>query len=159
MAPGFRLRNYLQSNGFPGSSQPFKIGGPLPPIPFSVKVYQPSSLFAGKMHAILCRGWRSRIKGRDWYDLVWYVARGTPLDLAHLEARMRQSGHYTADAPLDEHRFRALLRQTVEGLDVAGARAEVERFVVDRSSVGVWSREFFLAVAEKVEIAAVVRGK
>ena len=52
---------------------------------------------------------RSRVKGRDWYDLVWYVGRGTPLDLAHLEARMRQSGHYDDDAALDESTFHTML--------------------------------------------------
>jgi len=124
----------------------------LQPIPFSVKVYDPPSLFAGKMHAVLCRGWRTRVKGRDWYDLVWYVARDIPLDLAHLEARMRQSGHYTDSAPLDENAFRLRLAEKIEELDLAGARSEVERFLIDPSTVSVWSRDFFSAVAERVLI-------
>ena len=122
----------------------------LQPIPFSVRSYDPPSLFAGKMHAILCRGWRSRVKGRDWYDLVWYVARGTPLALAHLEARMRQSGHYADQAAIDEEAFRSILAERIDGLDVAGARSEVERFLVDRDSVSVWSRDFFHAVAARI---------
>jgi len=124
----------------------------LAPIPFSVKAYDPPSLFAGKMHALLCRGWRSRVKGRDWYDLVWYVARGTQLDLAHLEARMRQSGHHEAAAPLTIGNFRRMLAQKIETLDVDRARSEVERFLTDRSSVQVWSKEFFLSVAERISI-------
>jgi hypothetical protein len=124
----------------------------LAPIPFSVKAYDPPSLFTGKMHALLCRGWRSRVKGRDWYDLVWYVARGTQLDLAHLEARMRQSGHYEAAAPLTIGEFRRMLAQKIETLDVNRARSEVERFLTDRSSVQVWSRDFFVSVAEKISI-------
>jgi hypothetical protein len=122
----------------------------LQPIPFSVRSYDPPSLFAGKMHAILCRGWRSRVKGRDWHDLVWYVARGTPLALAHLEARMRQSGHWVDEAALDEDTYRSILAERIDGLDVAGARSEVERFVVDRDSISVWSREFFHAVATRI---------
>jgi predicted nucleotidyltransferase component of viral defense system len=122
----------------------------LQPIPFSVKVFAPPSLFAGKMHAVLCRGWKTRVKGRDWYDLVWYVSRGTPLDLAHLEARMRQSGHYNEDVALDEGRLRSMLIRRIEGLDIAAARAEVERFLVDSATVSVWSRDFFMAVAAKV---------
>lgn len=124
----------------------------LEPIPFSVRVYDPPSLFAGKMHALLCRGWRSRVKGRDWYDLVWYVARGTELDLGHLEARMRQSGHYEDAAALDERTFRRMLASRISELDVADARSEVERFLPDPSSVRVWSREFFLAIAERISI-------
>jgi len=124
----------------------------LEPIPFSVKAYDPPSLFAGKMHALLCRGWRSRVKGRDWYDLVWYVARGTQLDLAHLEARMRQSGHYNKEAPLDADHLRRVLARKIEALDVNRARSEVERFLTDRSSVKVWSEDFFVSVTERISI-------
>ena len=46
----------------------------LQPVPFAVRAFSVPDLFAGKMHAILCRGWKNRVKGRDWYDLVWYAA-------------------------------------------------------------------------------------
>jgi len=65
----------------------------LQPIPFSVRTFVLSDLFAGKMHAVLCRRWKSRVKGRDWYDLVWYSAHHPQLHLGHLEQRMIQSGH------------------------------------------------------------------
>lgn len=122
----------------------------LQPIPFSVRAYDPPSLFAGKMHAVLCRGWGARVKGRDWYDLVWYVGRGTPLDLAHLEARMRQSGHYDDDAAIDERALQSMLARRIESLDIVAARSEVERFLSDPASVDVWSPEFFLSVAERI---------
>jgi predicted nucleotidyltransferase component of viral defense system len=122
----------------------------LQPIPFSVKAYDPPSLFAGKMHAVLCRGWGTRVKGRDWYDLVWYVGRETPLDLAHLEARMRQGGHYSADAALEESAFRSLLGRRIEELDIVAARSEVERFLIDPAAVRVWSPDFFRAVAQRI---------
>jgi hypothetical protein len=124
----------------------------LQPIPFSVRAYDPPSLFAGKMHAVLCRAWGARSKGRDWYDLVWYVGRGTALDLAHLEARMRQSGHYVDEAALDESRFHTMLTRRIEGLDIAAARTEVERFLPDQATVEVWSRDFFRAVAQRISI-------
>jgi predicted nucleotidyltransferase component of viral defense system len=124
----------------------------LQPIPFSVRAYDPPSLFAGKMHAMLCRSWRTRVKGRDWYDFVWYVGRDTPLGLAHLESRMRQSGHYADEAALDERAFRKLLTERIDRLDVANARSEVERFLVDISTVNVWSREFFHTVAARIQI-------
>ncbi len=122
------------------------------PVPFSVRVYDLPSLFAGKMHAILCRGWKTRVKGRDWYDLVWYASRGTALDLAHLEARMRQSGHFGGGAPLGPEAFRQRLAERIDRLDVARARADVERFLADPSPLEVWSREFFRAVAEGIAL-------
>ncbi len=124
------------------------------PMPFSVRVFVLPCMFAGKMHALLCRKWKKRVKGRDWYDLVWYVARATELELGHLEARMRQSGHYREAAPLDVGTFRRLLAEAIDRLDVDAARADVERFVADRDSLALWSREFFAALAGQV----VVRG-
>jgi predicted nucleotidyltransferase component of viral defense system len=61
------------------------------PTPFSVRTYVPSDLFAGKMHALLFRKWGTRVKGRDWFDFIWFVSRGIPLNLIHLRERCRQS--------------------------------------------------------------------
>jgi len=124
----------------------------LQPIPFSVKAYALPSLFAGKMHAVLCRGWGTRVKGRDWYDLVWFVGRSTPLDLTHLEARMRQSGHYGGNTPLEEAAFRKMLAGRIESLDIDGARTDIERFLTDPAATNVWSHRFFSAVAERISI-------
>jgi len=122
------------------------------PIPFSVRAYDPPSLFAGKMHAILCRGWKNRTKGRDWYDLAWYVGRNIPLNLTHLEARLHQSGHLASDTTLDESRFRTLLAETIINLDIDQARADIERFLLDPAAVKVWGREFFIAAAGKIRV-------
>ena len=126
----------------------------LQPIPFSVRTYDPPSLFAGKMHALLCRNWGVRVKGRDWYDFVWYVGRGIPLNLIHLEARMRQSGHLLAAAILDEAMFRKLLNEKISNLNIDIAKSDVEHFLVNPSAIEVWSREFFLDVAERIIIRA-----
>lgn len=150
--PGRRLKIKVEVDTAPPGRFATETRFCLQPVPFSVRAYTLPSLFAGKMHALLCRGWRDRVKGRDWYDLVWYVARGAPLDLVHLEARMRQSGHVQGAAAFDEGAFRALLGKKIDALDVAQARADVERFVADPSSLGAWSRELFHAVAARIEI-------
>jgi hypothetical protein len=124
----------------------------LQPIPFAVRVYTLPDLFAGKLHAVLCRKWKNRVKGRDWYDLVWYAANHPELHLAHLEQRMRQSGHWPNSEAMDESTFRALLRDRIETLDVEQARREVEPFVRHPEAVEIWSREFFHDVASRVEL-------
>ncbi len=63
----------------------------LNPRAHSIHAFTLPSLFAGKMHAVLCRAWGNRPKGRDWYDLVWYLANDVKLDLNHLQARLEQS--------------------------------------------------------------------
>jgi len=122
----------------------------LRPVPFPVRTYTLPDLFAGKLHAILCRKWKTRVKGRDWYDLVWYVARHPQVRLAHLESRMRQSGDYTGDADLTPELLQGLLRRAVDGLDVEKARREVAPFIRDQSALGVWSREFFAQVIARI---------
>ncbi|HOH51870.1 MAG TPA: nucleotidyl transferase AbiEii/AbiGii toxin family protein [Candidatus Hydrogenedentes bacterium] len=121
------------------------------PVPFAVRVYTLPDLFAGKMHALLCRKWGGRVKGRDWHDFVWYAARHPRLHLSHLEARMRSSGHWTGDT-LTPDAFHGLFRDTVDALNVKQARDEVRPFVRDPDTLALWSREFFLEIAERVAL-------
>ena len=122
----------------------------LRPVTFSLRMYTLPDLFAGKMHALLCRDWKGRVKGRDWYDFVWYVSQGMPLHLAHLEARMIQSGHKTWDGSLTSEIFSELLRRRIEVFDIESAKSDVVRFVVNPDSVSIWSKDFFRAVAGKI---------
>jgi predicted nucleotidyltransferase component of viral defense system len=73
----------------------------LTPAPFMVRSMKPSSLFAGKLHAVLCRGRKTRPKGRDWYDMVWYVQNGYEVDLMHLATRLIQSCKALEDAEIE----------------------------------------------------------
>ena len=125
----------------------------LQPVPFPVRVYTLPDLFAGKMHAVLCRRWKDRVKGRDWYDLVWYVTHHPLLHLAHLEQRMRQSGHWREQGPLTAAEFFRLLAAAIDHLDVELARKEVEVFVRDPGNLAVWSRDFFRDVARRIRLA------
>lgn len=115
----------------------------LQPIPFSVRAYSLPDLFAGMLHAILCRRWKNRVKGRDWYDLVWYAGSHPDVRLNHLESRMRQTEDWITDELLTPDRLRQLLIASVEELDVNQARTEVAPFVRDPRSLDIWSRDFF----------------
>lgn len=124
----------------------------LQPVPCAVRVYTLPDLFAGKMHALLCRRWKNRVKGRDWYDLVWYCANYPELHLSHLESRMRQSGHWQESAGIDQTAFTALLHDAVDRLDVDQARQEVAGFVREPAALDIWSHEFFSDVAGRVRL-------
>ncbi len=123
----------------------------LQPIPFAVRAFALPDLFAGKMHAILFRKWKSRVKGRDWYDLVWYAANHPELHLHHLEQRMRQTGDWKENADLTPARFEAILMEAINNLDIEQARKEVEPFVKHPENLSIWSRDFFLDVASKIK--------
>lgn len=122
----------------------------LQPIPFSVRTFTLPSLFAGKMHAVLCRAWKNRVKGRDWYDLVWFAGNHPHLRLKHLAERMIQSGHWEVGEALNREKFLSLAFQAIEKLDADQARREVEPFVKDPGALTVWSRELFREVVKKV---------
>ena len=125
----------------------------LQPIPFAVRAYSLPDLLAGKLHAVLCRRWKTRVKGRDWYDLAWYAGRHPRVRLSHLEARMRQSGDYQEREPLSMDCIMSLLRAGIDQLDVDKARAEVAPFVRDQRALDVWSPAFFHQVIERLEPA------
>ncbi|MBN1270324.1 MAG: nucleotidyl transferase AbiEii/AbiGii toxin family protein [Kiritimatiellae bacterium] len=123
----------------------------LQPVPFAVRAYSLPDLLAGKMHAVLFRKWKTRVKGRDWYDLVWYAARHPSLHLRHLESRMRQSGDFEGPQPLDRDGLMKRLQDAVEQLDVEKARREVEPFLRNPESLTLWSKPFFRQVIERIE--------
>ena len=124
----------------------------LQPIPFAVRSYSLPDLFAGKMHAILFRKWKNRVKGRDWYDLVWYAANHPHLNLAHLEQRMRQTGHWNGDISLSPAAFSDLLFDAIDRLDVNQARKDVAPFVKDQQMLALWSHDFFNDVAGRIKV-------
>ncbi len=123
----------------------------LQPIPYSVKTFTLPDLFAGKMHAVLCRQWRNRVKGRDWYDLVWYAANHPRLRLRHLELRMRQTGHLEEQENLTKEKLFVLMSAAVEKLNVEQARREVTPFVNNPEALTVWSKEFFHDIVRRIE--------
>ena len=122
------------------------------PAPFMIYSMKLSSLFAGKIHAILCRNWSSRPKGRDWYDLVWYIANGYSVDLIHLTARLKQSCDWqkkegvSFDGEITESLIMELLKKRIEALDVSSAKRDVLPFISDARALDIWSQEFFLGV-------------
>ena len=124
------------------------------PIPFQVKTMPLSDLFAGKVHAVLARKWKSRAKGRDFYDYIWYLGKNTSLHLKHLEARLIQSGHLDKGEVLTDEKCRAMLRERFSVLDIAQAKADVSPFLNSREkqSLDLWSQEYFIKSIDRLKI-------
>jgi len=124
----------------------------LQPYSCYVKCFSLADLFAGKMHAVLFRQWQQRVKGRDWFDLEWYIRRGIPLHLDHLAERARQSGHWPRAEAFSGDTLQMLLAQRIETLDVAKARLDIERFIVDPEPLAIWSRSYFSQLAQRIQL-------
>lgn len=111
------------------------------PAPFQVLSLHLSDLFAGKMHAILYRAWKNRVKGRDWFDLIWYIQKDILLNFQHLQDRIQHVGNplpHTVDA------FLKLLREKIHSIDWDMAKKDVRPFISDQRLIDPWSAEFFL---------------
>jgi predicted nucleotidyltransferase component of viral defense system len=124
----------------------------LQPIPFSVNTYKMPDLFAGKLHAVLQRQWKNRVKGRDYYDFVWYVARDVPVHLSHLEKRLRQSDGWALKRHLQHSDLLDLLEKKFALLDVTAAKKEVAPFLRDPAAIDLWSRNFFESLLPRLKV-------
>ncbi|MEA2049498.1 MAG: nucleotidyl transferase AbiEii/AbiGii toxin family protein [Campylobacterota bacterium] len=120
------------------------------PKTFNIITMTLPNLYAGKMHAVLCRKWASRVKGRDWYDYEWYVKRNTPLNLEHLQERMYESGDLDNNTILDKNLFKELMYKRINELDIDTAIKEVSPFIKDKSGFEFWSRDYFKLLTDKV---------
>lgn len=121
------------------------------PIPFSVRSYVPEDLFAGKMHAVLCRAYKVRVKGRDWYDFIWYINKKIPLNLVHLESRLRQSGNYSSLTALTKEVFLDLLQKKIQTVNFEAAKEDIRRFIRDPREIEGWSADFFLSLLPQIQ--------
>ena len=124
----------------------------LHPIPFWVRSYVLPDLFAGKMHAVLCRRWKNRVKGRDWYDLVWFVSNHPQLRLSHLQERMVQTGDWKEGRPLTGKDFYSIVDKVIDTVNLESARKEVEPFVRDSGALQIWSNDFFHSIIRRIEL-------
>ncbi len=119
------------------------------PFSFVTRCFDLPSLYAGKMHALLFRNWKHRVKGRDWYDFEWYVRHRIRLDLRHFQQRMIQS-HPELPVPETVTDLKSLIKERIGKLNVEDAKFDVTPFIKDTSTLEIWSREYFCAVADQV---------
>lgn len=143
------LRIKLEMDIAPPPHATTEVRTQLLPSPYQVNLYDLGSLFAGKLHAVLCRGWKQRVKGRDFYDFIWYVGRNVQPNLKHLEARMRQSGHWD-DGKMTRDILQRLLSERFDAVDFKQAAEEVRVFLLDPRELDLWSREFFVDTARRM---------
>lgn len=121
------------------------------PAPFEIKLYDMPSLFAGKIHAVLARSWRSRIKGRDLYDYVFYLSRNSSVNLPHLRERLVDSGYIGQEAPCSLDDVKRMLCERFESIDYSQAKRDVEPFIRDTSALDVWNADFFRQITENLK--------
>ena len=120
------------------------------PMPYSIKLYDEASLFSGKIHAVICRSWKSRVKGRDLYDYVFYLTRNTKFNLDHLREKLIESHYISQEDKFDVDFVKALLIARFNEIDFNDAKKDVLPFITDTSILDIWSKEFFIAITSQL---------
>lgn len=116
------------------------------PHSFMTRCFTLPDLFAGKMHALVYRAWKSRVKGRDWYDFEWYVRNNIPLDFAHLAERVFQFNNEV----IEQSSFIAKLKERLASTNINQVKNDVLPFVRNPKELDIWSNDYFLQLADMI---------
>ena len=103
------------------------------------------------MHALLFRKWKTNVKGRDWYDLEWYIQKGVALNLEHFLIRAKDSGDWSKDT-MTKPEFKQLLQQRIENVHLERAKTDISRFISNTKILEIWSKKYFLDLVEYLKI-------
>ena len=122
----------------------------LRPFSFYVKCFGQSSLFAGKLHALLFRKWKERVKGRDWYDLEWYIKKGIPLSKNHFLARAIDTNDWH-EKSISDSQIIELLNTKIDSADFKSIKDDVVRFIQNDKALAIWSPEYFKDLVNKMK--------
>ena len=120
----------------------------LQPHSFMTRCYTLPDLFAGKMHALVYRSWKNRVKGRDWYDFEWYVRHNVPLDFAHLAERCKQFNN----EDITPEQFKDKLKERLRTTDIKQVKDDVLPFVRNPKELDIWSNDYFVQLADLVRL-------
>lgn len=122
------------------------------PFPYQVRVYDKQSLFAGKLHAVIARRWKHRVKGRDLYDYIYYLSLDTKLNLKHLEARLKQTNTIENDVILTRELLIEILDKRFDQIDFEMAKSDIKPFIKDHSSLDLWHCDFFKSITRELKV-------
>lgn len=121
------------------------------PTPYEVMLYDLPSLFAGKIHSVLCRAWKNRIKGRDLYDYQFYLAMKAKVNLPHLVARLAESKRIAHNEQCSLDDIKQILCERFDAVDFTAAKEDVRPFIRNASAIDLWSADFFRQITDDLQ--------
>lgn len=120
------------------------------PSPHQVRLYDESSLFAGKIHAILCRNWGYRTKGRDLYDYIFYLSKDTKVNLNLLKEKLIDSNVINREDEFNIDILKEMLNKKFKEINFKDAKEDVITFIEDKDSLSLWNAEFFIEISNSI---------
>lgn len=106
-------------------------------VTFLLQHYDLPSLLAGKLHATLTRKYA---KGRDWYDLLWYLSQRPPVEpnLPLLQNALDQT---QGPGRFDSRAWGALVRDRLGSIDMNAISSEVRPFLERPQDAALLTRD------------------
>ena len=121
------------------------------PAPYQVRVFGESTLFAGKIHAIICRNYKNHVKGRDYYDYLFYIGKGSAFNLEYLENKLKNTEAIAQNEKLTLGKVKEMLKARFETVDYESAKEDVSNFINDKSGLSLWKKELFLVTLNELK--------
>jgi len=122
------------------------------PAPYEVQIFDEATLFAGKIHAVLCRNYKRHVKGRDYYDYLFYCGKGAKINLAYLENKLKNTGKIARDAVLTLAIVKKMLKEKFTTVDYEFAIEDVSNFINDKQGLDLWKAELFVSTLNNLEV-------
>lgn len=120
------------------------------PLPRPIQIVTKPDLFAGKLHAAFFRAWKGRVKGRDWWDIVWFIRKDTSLNLRYLTKCMQFDGELSKNTELTKNLLLEIAKERIGKLNIKLAQEDVRPFLRDSTLVDDWSPEYFMYWLNKI---------
>lgn len=121
------------------------------PAPYEVQIFDEATLFAGKIHAILCREYKHHVKGRDYYDYLFYIGKGSKFNLKYLENKLKNTGGIISnDETLTMVKVKELLAKKFETTDYESVKEDVSNFIIDKAGLDIWKKELFISTLDNL---------
>lgn len=117
----------------------------------NVKVLDIESLFAGKIHAIICRNYKNNVKGRDYYDFLFYIRKRVKPNLTYLKNKLIESGTIEENERFDTERLKTILKAQFEIVDFNQAKQDAERFVINNEDLSYFSKDLFISLLDRLD--------
>ena len=146
-----KVKIKFEIDTMPAANATFETQFRLLPIPYSIKLFDESSLFSGKIHAVICRAWKSRIKGRDLYDYVFYLSHKTKFNLKYLQEKLIESDYMSKEETFSVDSVKDILISKFKQIDFEQAKLDVIPFIKDTSQLDIWSAEFFIQITTHLQ--------
>lgn len=140
----------IEADANPPSGANYEEKSVILPYPCTISTYDMPSLFASKIHAVICRNWQSRTKGRDLFDYLYYVGLNTKINREHLKEKLLRSAELKTNEIFDLSSLRKMLINRFDSLDYEEAKTDVFSFVSDIRYVENWNKGIFLDTIEKL---------